>query len=296
MSCDQSAASSEMGAFEDGALFSNDITVLYGSNESRSSICADCAETAGTGHLQNYRVGNATDPQILIDPMLSRTSGLQGHPCQSSGCAISQSLNASQCRGVIFWLPCASGAEVLEAVLQGRSAGCSEHVQGNNTSCLPEDTSACLQCPRDLVLEHADQNFQAAKPCHGHDQCPAPSDGTLNPSMLSVCAETINISRPPFKCDYPACKQYFKRQRNLDRHRKQHLGERLHVCWVPGCQRSFSRSDNLKAHYATHGTHGGRNRYVATLDKTNAIYDPRFCGQLTAQGWPLGGGGYERWH
>jgi hypothetical protein len=91
----------------------------------------------------------------------------------------------------------------------------------------------------------------------------------------------------PFQCDYPACKQYFKRQRTLDRHRKKHMGDRLHVCWVPGCQRSFSRSDNLKAHYTTHGTHGGRNQYVATLDKTSPVYDLKFRGQLTPQGWPL---------
>jgi len=281
MSCDQSAAS------EDGALFSNDIAVLHSSNESRSSICADCAETPGTSPLKNGWVGNAANTQILIDPMLNTTSGLQDRSCQSLTCAISQSLNASQCRGVIFWFPCASGAELSKAVLQGRSAGRSTHVHGKSPSCLPERTSAC--CPRGAESQHADQSFQSTKSCGGYDRCPAPSDGTLDPSTLSLRADAINIARTPFKCDYPSCKQYFKRQRNLDHHRKKHMEERLHVCWVPGCQRSFSRSDNLKAHYTTHGKHGGRNRYVATLDKTAPVFDPYFRGSLTPHGWPIGG-------
>ena len=48
-----------------------------------------------------------------------------------------------------------------------------------------------------------------------------------------------------------------------------------------------SRRDNVKAHYATHGKQGGRNRYVATLDRTSPAYDPCFRGQLTADGSPV---------
>ncbi|OKP14972.1 Regulatory protein brlA [Penicillium subrubescens] len=44
---------------------------------------------------------------------------------------------------------------------------------------------------------------------------------------------------------------------------------------------------NLKAHYATHGRPGGRNRYVATLDRTSSAYDPCFRGRLTSDGWPV---------
>jgi hypothetical protein len=65
------------------------------------------------------------------------------------------------------------------------------------------------------------------------------------------------------------------------------LAGKPHSCWVPGCRRSFSRRDNLKAHYATHGKQGGRNRYVATLDRTSSAYDPCFRGQLTSDGLPV---------
>jgi hypothetical protein len=47
------------------------------------------------------------------------------------------------------------------------------------------------------------------------------------------------------------------------------------------------RRDKLKEHYVTHGKRKGRNRYMATLDKTASAYNPEFCGQLTPEGWPL---------
>jgi len=87
-----------------------------------------------------------------------------------------------------------------------------------------------------------------------------------------------NILQRYFKYNYLGCKQYFKRQRTLNRYLKNYIGERLYVCWVSGCQRSFSHSDNLNAYYTTHGKHGGRNRYVATLDKISSIYDPCYRG------------------
>jgi hypothetical protein len=269
VSYDQLASCSEIDTYEDSALFSSDIAVLYGSGELRSSTRTDCAESPGTVHLQNDRDGGATDARVPIYPMLSTTSGFQNHSYQPSSCAMGQILNAFQCRRVIFWFPIAPDAELLKAVLQEGSAGCPEHVNGHATCCLPENTEACyLQCPRGSCSEHADPGFLATKSSHDHDQCPAPPDGTLNPSTWSLCAETTDISHPPFKCDYPTCKRYFKSQRNLDRHRKNHIGERLHVCWVPGCQRSFSRRDKLKAHYNTRDTwrtqslcgHSGQDR------------------------------------
>jgi len=289
--CNQPTAASEKDTSEDRALFSSDIAMLYGgSGEPHSLIHTDCTENPGTFQIENDQDEGGANAHVPMCPMPNMTSGFQGHSLQIPACAMAQILNASQCRGVIFWFSIAPDAELLKAVLQGGAAGCPEHENIHATCCLPENTDACcLQCAKGSGSEHADQSFLATKSSYDHDQCPSPPDGTLNPSTLSLCAETTDHSQPPFKCGYPACKQYFKRRRNLDRHQKQHIGERLHVCWVPGCQRSFSRSDNLKAHYTTHGTHGGRNRYVATLDKTGPVYDPNFRGQLTLQGWPLGG-------
>ena len=74
---------------------------------------------------------------------------------------------------------------------------------------------------------------------------------------------------------------------SFPRHPALHSAVKPHVCWVPGCERAFSRSNHLKAQYLTHGKLGGRNRYVATLDKMSPIYSPTFRGQLNADGWPL---------
>lgn len=77
-------------------------------------------------------------------------------------------------------------------------------------------------------------------------------------------------------------------QDHLERHIKSHSKEKPHVCWVPGCHRAFARRDNLKAHCTkTHARRGGRNRYVATLDKTSPDYDPGFRGELSLDGHPL---------
>jgi hypothetical protein len=93
--------------------------------------------------------------------------------------------------------------------------------------------------------------------------------------------------RRQFKCTVARCSSRFRYLKGLQRHLSSHLSERSYVCWVPECQRRFTRSDNLKAHYATHGRPGGRNRYVATLDRTSSAYDPCFRGRLTSDGWPV---------
>jgi hypothetical protein len=90
-----------------------------------------------------------------------------------------------------------------------------------------------------------------------------------------------------FKCTVARCSSRFRYLKGLQRHLSSHLAERSYVCWVPECQRPFTRGDNLKAHYATHGRPGGRNRYVATLDRTSSAYDPCFRGRLTSDGWPV---------
>ncbi|KAJ5769715.1 uncharacterized protein N7511_001766 [Penicillium nucicola] len=51
---------------------------------------------------------------------------------------------------------------------------------------------------------------------------------------------------------------------------------------------AFHRRDNLKAHCAkTHARSGGRDRYVASLDKMSPDYDPEFRGPLSFDGRPL---------
>jgi hypothetical protein len=95
------------------------------------------------------------------------------------------------------------------------------------------------------------------------------------------------FSRRQFKCTVARCSSRFRYLKGLQRHLSSHLSERSYVCWVPECQRRFTRSDNLTAHYATHGRLGGRNRYVATLDRTSSAYDPCFRGRLTSDGWPV---------
>lgn len=112
-------------------------------------------------------------------------------------------------------------------------------------------------------------------------------DGMPHPSTLGLEGVPISIPRRQFKYSHPGCDSYFKRRKTLDRHLKNYLAERPHICWVPGCQRSFSRRDIPSAHYTTHGRRGGRNRYMATLDKTDPVYNPYFCEQLTPQVWPL---------
>ncbi|KAI3286516.1 zinc finger protein [Penicillium brevicompactum] len=97
-----------------------------------------------------------------------------------------------------------------------------------------------------------------------------------------------DMYRRAFNCTIIGCRRGFKRQDHLERHIKSHSKEKPHVCWVPGCHRAFARRDNLKAHCTkTHARRGGRNRYVATLDKTSPDYDPGFRGELSLDGHPL---------
>jgi hypothetical protein len=98
----------------------------------------------------------------------------------------------------------------------------------------------------------------------------------------------FDMHKRKFNCTINGCRKGFKRQDHLERHIRSHSKEKPHVCWVPGCHRAFARRDNLKVHCkGTHTTHGGRNRYVATLDETSPYYDPGFRGQLSFEGLPL---------
>lgn len=105
---------------------------------------------------------------------------------------------------------------------------------------------------------------------------------------LDVEDPEFDMHKRKFNCPIIGCRKGFKRQDHLERHTRSHSKEKPHVCWVPGCHRAFSRRDNLKVHCTkTHTTHGGRNRYVATLDQTSPYYDPGFRGQLSFDGFPL---------
>ncbi|CAG8905084.1 unnamed protein product [Penicillium nalgiovense] len=136
------------------------------------------------------------------------------------------------------------------------------------------------------ALPHDSQNT-VARPCQAFGQPVNILHSSQYPSNLSLGGSQTNVPRRQFKCGVQGCRSHFKLRKALNRHLASHSGKRPHVCWVPGCQRSFLRRDNLKAHYATHGKRKGRNRYVATLDKTASVYNPEFCGQLTPEGWPL---------
>ncbi|KAJ5771449.1 uncharacterized protein N7511_003500 [Penicillium nucicola] len=121
-----------------------------------------------------------------------------------------------------------------------------------------------------------------------------PSQQDLNvyikqPRHLSNAKEQdLNTHTRKFKCKIIGCTMGFKRQDHLERHSRSHSKEKPFVCWVPGCHRSFSRRDNLKAHCTkTHARPGGRNRYVASLDKMSPDYDPEFRGPLSFDGRPL---------
>ncbi|OKO99413.1 Regulatory protein brlA [Penicillium subrubescens] len=121
---------------------------------------------------------------------------------------------------------------------------------------------------------------------HDFEEFTRPICGNQGYSSRSRNSIPWQIQRRQFKCSVAGCKGRFRYFKGLQRHLSGHLAGKPHFCWVPGFRRSFSRRDNLKAHYATHGKHGGRNRYVATLDRTSSAYDPCFRGQLTSDGWP----------
>ncbi|CAI7604431.1 unnamed protein product [Penicillium viridicatum] len=155
------------------------------------------------------------------------------------------------------------------------------------TCLFPNQANINSPYPRPLeALQHDSQN-NVAEPCQAFRQPVNLLYSSQDPSNSSLAGSQTNVPRRQFKCGVQGCRSHFKLRKTLNRHLASHSGVRPHVCWVPGCQRSFLRRDNLKAHYATHGKRKGRNRYVATLDKTASVYNPEFCGQLTPEGWPL---------
>jgi hypothetical protein len=132
---------------------------------------------------------------------------------------------------------------------------------------IVHDTAVCMN-------NHSLFDHHALRKQPGHD--------------LDVEDPEFDMNKRIFNCPIIGCKKRFKRQDHLERHIRSHSKEKPYVCWVPGCHRAFSRRDNLKVHCTkTHTTHGGHNRYVATLDQKSPYYDPGFRGQLSFDGLPL---------
>jgi hypothetical protein len=138
--------------------------------------------------------------------------------------------------------------------------------QSQEQSQVLHDTTMC-------VNDHSLLDCHVSSRQHGHN--------------LNVENQKFDLHERRFKCKIIGCRMGFKREDHLERHTRNHLKEKPYVCWVP-CHRAFSRRDNLKVHCTkTHMRHGGRNRYVATLDETSPDYDPEFRGQLSFDGRPL---------
>ena len=138
------------------------------------------------------------------------------------------------------------------------------------------------ECSRGSVYgENSPQNLRS------NDPRKQPGANQVS-SYLTQGTSSRVISKGSYNCKVPGCEKLFKRREHLTRHMENHSKKRTHVCWVPGCHRAFTRLDNLNVHYTkTHSKTGGRNRYVATLDKTSPFYDPLYRGPLTPGGQPV---------
>lgn len=68
------------------------------------------------------------------------------------------------------------------------------------------------------------------------------------PHASNKCA--LHIARQKYACTFAKCQRRFACSYQLERHVRNHTGERPFGC--PHCQRRFSRSDHLKTHVRTH--------------------------------------------
>jgi len=233
--------------------------------------------------------------QVSIHSVQSDQDGPDGHPGGHRDCLIDPGSSHCGSRPVIYWLGYDLNSVSFTTLLQGSLPSYFDHAP-NFVGTYPFPTtqittSPCLRLPGDP--QHNGQNTHVThvthfdEPCQDLRQSPNLSHGTQGSSNLGLGHLQTSIPRRKFKCSLSGCGSHFNRRKSLTRHLANHSGDRRYVCWVPGCRRNFSRRDNLNAHYKTHGNRGGRNRYVATLDKTSPVYNPDFCGQLTPEGWPL---------
>lgn len=281
------ATSSQTETYEDNTLFSSDIAMLCGSSggSGERNYPPHTVSTKGSSMdvIQHGQDEAETDSRVSTFAMPSVKSDLESHSCQYPGCSIDQALNSFECQPVICWFTCERSPELLNMILQGRPAGCSEHARKFlGTRAFPQNAdNCCLRLPGRLSIG---QDMPGVELCRVFESCSSIKDGMSHPPTSGLGSVPATIPQRHFKCSHPGCESSFRRKEALKRHLTVHSGERPYVCWVPGCQRGFSRRDNLSAHHTTHGKHRGLNRYVATLDKTSPVYDPHFCGQLTPQG------------
>ncbi|CAG8084229.1 unnamed protein product [Penicillium nalgiovense] len=120
----------------------------------------------------------------------------------------------------------------------------------------PQEHAQILYDTTMFVNDHLLLDCHAYSRQHGHH--------------LNDETQEFDMHERRFKCKIIGCRMGFKREDHLERHTRSHLKEKPYICWVPGCRchRTFSRRDNLKVHCTkTHTRHGGRNRYVATLER-----------------------------
>ncbi|XP_032668317.1 zinc finger protein 28-like [Odontomachus brunneus] len=58
--------------------------------------------------------------------------------------------------------------------------------------------------------------------------------------------------RKKYKCNHPDCDAIFSEPSRLERHIRQHTGERPYICNASGCTKSYVSSCHLKRHLKTH--------------------------------------------
>ena len=104
------------------------------------------------------------------------------------------------------------------------------------------------------------------------------------------------ISKNRYPCSYGCTTtngklKRFRRKEHQTRHERTiHEAVQLLTCWVSECTDTlFTRADNLQSHYDRHGRGSSpqKLRYVATLDRTSAYYNPDWRGELTEEGYPI---------
>ncbi|CAG8337311.1 unnamed protein product [Penicillium nalgiovense] len=278
--------SSQIGG-ENNLPFSNGIQIpCYDRAEQKAIGNPDPVQWAGMEFYQNH--GGLASYQAFPHSVQKHEGGCDGHYHGQTGCSIDPRSIHCGSRPVVCWLGCLPTSVPFNHLLLGSPPGHFDYIPSFFKTCLfPKQVNINSPYPKSLEeLRHDSQN-DVAGPCQAFGQPGNVLYGSQDPANLSLGGSQTNIPRRQFRCDVRGCEGHFKLRKTLNRHLASHSGERPHVCWVPGCQRSFLRRDNLKAHYATHGRRKGRNRYVATLDKTASVYNPEFCGQLTPEGWPL---------
>ncbi|CAG7955547.1 unnamed protein product [Penicillium salamii] len=282
----QITLSSQIGG-ENNLAFSNGIQMpCHDRAEQKAIEDPDPVEWAGMEFYQNH--GGLASCQALPHSVPKHQGGCGGHYHGQTGCSIDPGSIHYGSRPVVCWLGCLPTSVSFNHLLLGPPLGDFDYTPSFFKTCLfPSQVNINAPYPQPLEeLRHNSQN-DVAGPCQAFGQPGNLLYSSQDPSNLSLGGSQTNIPQRQFKCDVRGCESHFKLQKTLNRHLASHSGERPHVCWVPSCQRGFLRRDNLKAHYTTHGKRRGRNRYVATLDKTAPVYNPEFCGQLTPEGWPL---------